>query len=213
MQETRRQILEILRERGQATVDDIVAELHKRRGAITPVTVRHHLVRLQEEDLITTPELRRRTTPGRPQHMYALTEKASAAFPNNYQNLASKLIEQMKQTMPATEINVILEGVATGFAAEADIPDVPWPERLDIVADYLTQTGYKATWEQREDGYFLHTTNCPYHYLNTHQDYAMCEMDMRLIARLLGVIPRRVAHMADGDQTCSYFVPHPELAG
>ena len=81
MQETRQHILEILREIGQATVDDVVRALCERRGEITAVTVRHHLTRLQEDGLITAPELRHRNTPGRPQHVYKLTEKAQQHFP------------------------------------------------------------------------------------------------------------------------------------
>ena len=84
MQETRRQILDILKAAGEATVDEIVEALHERRGKdITAVTVRHHLIRLQEDQLIAAPQLRHRNTPGRPQHIYALTEKATAQFPNN----------------------------------------------------------------------------------------------------------------------------------
>ena len=58
----------------------IVEELQKRRGNITAVTVRHHLTRLQEEQLITAPQLRHRSAPGRPQHVYMITEEAKEYF-------------------------------------------------------------------------------------------------------------------------------------
>lgn len=207
MQETRRLILDILRERTQATVDDIVFELRKRRGDITAVTVRHHLTRLQEAELITAPELRRRNTPGRPQHMYALTEKAQEFFPNNYQVLASSLLDQIQRHLPPDSVNVILEGVAKTMAASAEIPFVPMTERLGHVIDYLSQHGYNASWEACQEGYILHTSNCPYHHLKAGHDTPMCDMDMRLIAQLLGVVPRRIMHMANGDATCSYLIP------
>src|SRR5690606_37006112 len=111
MQETRRLILEILRERGHATVDDIAGELQKRRGQITTVTVRHHLTRRQVADLITPPELRRRTTPDRPQHMYSLTEKAHPVFPSTYPRLAASLMNELSRRLPPVGVNVILEGV------------------------------------------------------------------------------------------------------
>jgi predicted ArsR family transcriptional regulator len=207
MQETRRHILDILRARGHATVDDIVAELQQRRGAITAVTVRHHLTRLQEDDLITSPELRRRATPGRPQHMYALTEKAKQQFPNNYQRLAECLLDQIQRQLPPEGVNVILEGVATNMASEAAIADVPLSERMDLVVDYLNDHGYEANWEARPDGFLLHTTNCPYHHMNETVNSPLCDMDMRLISALLGVVPRRVARLAEGDSACSYMVP------
>lgn len=207
MQETRRLILDILREQGQATVDDIVEELQRRRGQITAVTVRHHLTRLQEEALITTPELRRRTTPGRPQHMYSLTEKAQQTFPNNYQRLAAGLIDELTRRLPPEGVNVILEGVATNMAGDADIPDLPLRERLEMVVQYLNEHGYMASWREVDDGYLLSTCNCPYHNLNTANNDLLCDLDMRLIASLLGVVPRRVSRVSAGDPSCSYKIP------
>lgn len=208
MQETRRLILDILRERAQATVDDIVVELRKRRGDITAVTVRHHLTRLQEDELITAPEMRRRNAPGRPQHMYALTEKAQGYFPNNYQLLATSLFEQMQRHLPPDGVNVIFEGVATAMAANADIPAVPLDERLDHVVSYLTEHGYCASWEACEDGYILSTSNCPYHKIASSNGQTICDLDMRLVSELLGVVPRRISHRVNGDTVCAYLIPH-----
>jgi len=207
MQRTRRHILNILRERGEATVDEIVAELQKVRGKeITAVTVRHHLTKLHEDELITSPQLRHRTTPGRPQHIYALTDRALAQFPTNYQQLAASLIQGMRQHLPPEGVNVIMQDVAAQFAHEADIPDLPLGERLDKVVEYLDQHGYDAHWESCDGGYILHTTNCPYHKI-AMSDQTLCDMDMRLISTLLGVVPRRLTHIANGDSTCAYMVP------
>lgn len=207
MQETRRYILEILRRRGQATVDDIVNDLRLQRGDdITSVTVRHHLNILQEESLITSPELKRRNTPGRPQHIYTLTDQARSYFPNNYQHLAQGLLQELQNRLPPEGVNVILEGVAQQMAGEAAIPEIPMPDKLNLVVDYLSEHGYEAKWERSSEGYVLHTCNCPYHAIATHTT-ALCDMDMRLVASLLGVVPRRLTHMNAGDETCSYLVP------
>jgi predicted ArsR family transcriptional regulator len=206
MQETRRFILEILRRRRQATVDDIVAELQKQRGSITAVTVRHHLKLLQEEDLITSPELRRRSSPGRPQYIYTLTDKAREHFPNNYQRLAEGMLEELQKHLPPEGVNVILEGVANQMAAEAYVPEGNLSDRLNVAVDYLTDRGYEARWEPCTDGYVLFTSNCPYHHIS-ERNVALCEMDMRLISSLLSVVPRRITRVVDGDETCSYLIP------
>ncbi len=211
MQETRRFILEILRQRRQATVDEIVEELHKRRGTITAVTVRHHLKLLQEEELITSPELRRRTSPGRPQYIYMLTDKAREQFPNNYQQLAEGLLEQMQKHLPPAGVNVILEGVADHMAGEACIPEGDITERLDAAVNYLTERGYDAYWDQGVDGYVLYTSNCPYHQMSEHNT-TLCEMDLRLVSSLLSVVPRRITHVIAGDETCSYLIPMQKAA-
>lgn len=206
MQETRQYILDILKERGEATVDDIVDELRRRRGAITAVTVRHHLARLHEDNLITTPQLRHRNAPGRPQHVYALTDAANEFFPNNYKPLASHLVEQIAAQLPPKQVNVILDGVADRMAADANIGDLPLPQRLDLVVDYLNQHGYSARWERHPEGFLLQTTNCPYHHI-AEQNHALCQMDMRLVAGLVGVLPRLFSRMSQGDLACAYIIP------
>lgn len=92
------------------------------------------------------------------------------------------------------------------MAQEAHIPDVPLQQRLDMVVDYLNEQGYSAYWETTADGFTLCTTNCPYHKI-AENDHTLCEMDMRLVAALLGVVPRRVGHIMEGDLGCAYLIP------
>ncbi len=210
MQQTRQHILEILKEQNEATVDEIVDALSARIGEITAVTVRHHLEILRGDGLVSAPAVRRRTTPGRPQYIYALTDKALELFPNNYRTLAEELLLQIKRTLPPREVNVILEGVADVLASGLQVNDVPMPVRLNQVIDYLTQQGYNARWESTEQGYVLHMHNCPYHHLSgSHSE--LCEMDFHMLSSLLGgVVPRRLSRMAGGDESCAYLVPAPQ---
>lgn len=209
MQETRRYILDILKEQGEATVEDLVTELCNRRGeTITSVTVRHHLNELLKENLIFCPQLLHRTSPGRPRHVYALSNEAKAYFPNNYQPLAAHLLGQIADRLPPKQVNVIFQGVADQMASEAGIPDLPMPERLNHVVAYLNQHGYNATWEQEEQGYVLRTINCPYHQI-AETSHTLCEMDIRLVASLLGVVPRLLGRMSEGDTSCAYRIPIP----
>lgn len=211
MQVTRQQILEILKTRTEATVDEVVEDLRQRRGDdITPVTVRHHLTRLQESGLVDTARMQHRDTPGRPRHVYRLTERGVAYFPGNYQKLAAGLLAQIEKHLSQQGVNVILEGVAQQMAQEAGIIDGSLPERLNAVIAYLTENGYEAHWETAEQGYILHTVNCPYHQIAQEND-ALCYMDMRLISGMLGVIPRLLKRIAAGDNTCSYFIPCPVM--
>lgn len=209
MQATRQQILEILRIHTEATVDEVVEELRQRRGDdITPVTVRHHLTRLQESGLVDAARMQHRDTPGRPRHVYRLTERGIAYFPGNYQKLAAGLLDQIEKHLSQQGVNVILEGVAQQMAHEAGISANSMTERLDSVIVYLNDNGYEARWEAAEQGYILHTVNCPYHHIS-HENDALCYMDMRLISALLGVIPRLMSRIAAGDSSCSYFIPRP----
>lgn len=212
MQQTRQYILEILRERGEATVDELVKGLHTRiRHKITGVTVRHHLDVLRSEELVSEPKIRRSGAPGRPQYVYTLTEKGRTQFPNNYHHLMQHLFQQLRARLDASQVNVILEGVADQMVAEAGLADealcdIPMTARLDYVVNYLNAHGYQASWESAPEGYILRTHNCPYHHLAAERN-ELCTMDMRLISGLLGSVPRVLGRISQSDDSCAYLIP------
>ena len=76
MQSTRQEILEILKEDKQATVEDLAERLQ-----LTPMTIRHHLNVLQAQNLVTTATVRRSQKVGRPRLVYTLTAAADDLFP------------------------------------------------------------------------------------------------------------------------------------
>lgn len=207
LQKTRRHIVEILKERGECTVEDIVDELTARlRRKITTVTIRHHLDKLQGEGLIEPPHIRRRDTPGRPQYIYVLSKRGRDYFPNNYVGLAEGLLSELKRQLPRQQVNVILENVADSMADSANIPDVPMDEKLNHVIEYMNDKGYTASWEQKDNGYVLTTSNCPFEQIaGSHVE--LCDLDFRLVASLLGVVPRLMGRVSQGDECCQYFVP------
>ena len=213
IQETRRHILEILKQHGDLTVDEIVNILHQRaEKKVTAATVRHHLDVLKENGMVDNPHVRRRDTPGRPQYVFSLTEKGSDFFPSNYAGLASGLLNQIKANLPSGQINVILEATAREMASKAEIPrGLPIEERLDIVIQHLNRQGYDAQWKQapERDGYILETSNCPYaKVVASHDD--VCGVDMYMVATLIGIVPRRLSRIAEGDHACAYYIPRQE---
>lgn len=209
MQKTRQKIIEYLREHQSATVDELSDMLDN----LTAVTVRHHLDVLQEEGLVDSPRVQHRSTPGRPKYVYQLTDKAHQLFPRNLTALTNSMLDELKQTLPDEQVNVIFEGVADRMASSlaASPKGESFERRLDRVVDHLSDHGYEATWEKSDGGYLLHTTNCPYHGVADEND-GLCGIDMRYISKLLGRVPRRTLHMQEGDATCSYLVAAAEVA-
>jgi predicted ArsR family transcriptional regulator len=206
MQQTRQLILDTLHDRGDCTVDELVKELTERIDHdITAVTVRHHLDILRSEDLVTPPTIRRRSSPGRPQHVFALTEKALEQFPNNYQHLAANLLDQIKATLPPAQVNVILEQLADSMVADAGALSPSMESRLNQVVAYLTQQGYEATWEPCAEGFLLRTHNCPYRAIAGDHD-ELCGLDSRLVAGLTGIVPRRLARLSEAGESCDYLL-------
>lgn len=205
MQQTRRHILEILRDRKEATIDEIVAELSKRIGKITAVTVRHHLEILRGDGLVAAPAVRRRSAPGRPQYVYTLTERAADQFPNNYQGLASGLLSQMKAQLPPDQLVQILEGMANTLSGEAMVPDAPLEVRLDHTVAFLNNQGYTANWSRNGDGHLLSVTNCPYEQVS-YCNPELCKMDERLIQNLVGGTAQRLSWQVKDDESCTFLV-------
>lgn len=202
MQKTRQKILEFLKLHGEATVEDLSEYLDD----LTPVTVRHHLDVMRSEGVVEAPEIRHRTSPGRPKYIYRLADDAQSLFPTNLTTLTGHILDEIRDRLDESQINVIFEGVANRMAR--DIERAPEGEsieaRLDRVVLHLSEHGYMANWEQRADGYVLHTRNCPYCLAPDHPE--MCTLDVRYISNLLGTVPRRLSHLLEGDNSCSYLI-------
>ncbi len=208
MQDKRRQILDILKERGSATIRELSGRLK-----VTGVTVRHHLDALRERDLVSKPEVRRRDSPGRPQFEYRLTPKASEHFPKGFVSLSRHLLQEMKAQTDSSKVDAILSGVAR--RAIVDSPkrraDGSFAEHVNSIVDYLNGKGYLASWEMHPQGIMLHTNNCPYEGV-AENNPEICQMDQNMITSLLGISPQFICHIATGDDSCSYLITTEEIS-
>jgi predicted ArsR family transcriptional regulator len=198
----RQQIVEILKRKGSATVDELSESL-----GISSVTVRHHLDVLQSEGLIAEPVIEHRATAGRPLHKYTLTDTANKIFPKNYDGLASQLLDEIKSRHDAREVNVMFEDMGRRLAAEMPSPVAgeTTKQRLNRIAGFLNQKGYLAHWKKSDEGITLHTCNCPYDGLvDKHPE--LCAMDASLIASLTETIPHCACRLVDQKKSCDYLL-------
>ena len=192
MQDTRQQILEILKRDQEVTVQDLSQQLE-----LTSVTVRHHLEILRAEGYITEPEVQRSNRPGRPCYIYQLTSTAADLFPNNYSGLTNALLDTLKDRLPPQEYADILEDTAHRMAERAgQLPTEP-KERVAYITDFLNCQGFVARWEEEDDGrFFITISNCPYHYVaQNHTE--VCHIDEVILQTLAGgdLTPKkRAAH-------------------
>lgn len=202
MQTTRKAILEILRRRGQATVEDLAEDLD-----LTPMTIRHHLNVLKAQNTVSTTRLRHSRSVGRPRQVYTLTEEGNNLFPSNYHELAEQLLDEMKESLTAEQLRDIFRRIGEKLAAEA--PDLSWlplEDRVSRTVDFLCEKGYLSNWEKTDDGYVLHQYNCPYRHV-AHEHSEVCALDNALISQLLAVNVERVAGRAADGKHCTYLVP------
>ncbi len=203
MQTIRKRILEILKERGEASVAELAEEL-----GIAPVSVRHHLDILQGQGVITVPRVRRRGTVGRPQQVYTLTQAAIDYFPNNFRSLTGEMLDEVKEAVSPAQLQKMFYRIALRMAEEMPPPrkDQSIEERLTQAVRFLKERGYLPRWERDEDGnYLIHVFNCPYAGMpERHPE--LCQMDAALTQFLVGGKPHRLSRLADGDQRCTYRI-------
>jgi predicted ArsR family transcriptional regulator len=205
MQLTRQQIIEFLKEKGQATVEELAAAVH-----LTPMAVRHHLNVLQAENLITASAMRRASGPGRPSQVYQLTAAADDLFPVDYYALTDYLLVELNQQLGQQGVTKIFSNIAHRLASEAPPPkpNQNFEERLDEVMIFLSGKGFVVDWEARSDSYLIHAYSCPYRQIARHHA-EVCLLDRQIISSMLNTTPTRIACLANNDGHCTYRLSKP----
>ena len=203
MQPTRQKIVELLKERGRATVEELADAV-----GLTQMAVRHHLNVLQAENLVAASSVRRKSHPGRPQQLYALTEAANELFPEEYYHLADYLLDEVKASLGKAGLDELLRRIASRMAAEAPPmrPGQRLEEHLDRAVQFLGQKGFTARWEVAGDKtIFIRMLTCPYRQV-AREHNEVCHLDMQIIKEMLNVDPVRLTCMANGDEYCTYRI-------
>ncbi len=206
MQPTRQKIVELLKERGRATVEELADEV-----GLTQMAVRHHLNVLQGENLVTISSVRRKTQPGRPQQLYALTEAANELFPEEYYHLADYLLDEVKASLGKSGLDELLRRIAGRIAAEAPPirPDQRLEEHLERVVQLLGHKGFTARWEVvGHKTIFIRVLTCPYRQV-AREHSEVCHLDMQIIKEMLNADPVQLSCMANGDEYCAYRISQP----
>ncbi|HSR31440.1 MAG TPA: DeoR family transcriptional regulator, partial [Anaerolineae bacterium] len=189
MQSTRQEILEIIKQERQATVEDLAERLE-----LTPMTIRHHLNVLQAQNLVVASKVRRSKKVGRPRLVYTLTDAADELFPQSYGELARYLVSEVKETVGEDEAEAILRRVADRVArsAPAPIAGQTFEDRLTQVVDFMEEQGFISRWEETDQGYVITNLSCPYRLVTREHD-EVCIMDTELLTQLLNVTPQRLS--------------------
>jgi DeoR family transcriptional regulator, suf operon transcriptional repressor len=200
MKSTRERILQSLLRHPSSTINDLAEAV-----GINPISVRHHLTNLQVEGLVSAEEERHGV--GRPRLIYTLTEDGMEHFPTRYLRLTSRLLSQMKETLPQPMISKLFSEMATSLAEEysEQLKGMSMEERLETVKELLAQEGFVVEWEKSGQEYHIHEITCPY--LQVGQNHPeVCTVDQTILSNMLAVPAEKVRCILSGDAHCTYVV-------
>ena len=202
MQVTRQRIIDLLRQKGQATVEELAEVVE-----LTQMAVRHHLNVLQAEDLIAVSHTKRQHKPGRPVQIYSLTEKARKLYPQEYFQLTDLLVDEIASRIGRPGVVDVFDSIANRLVEDA--PDIsqelPTEEKLEQVVSFLKEKGFVVEWEKRNGQFIIHHLDCPYRqFARRHQE--ICRLDQRVISNMLNMTPTRISCIAHNDEKCTYML-------
>jgi DeoR family suf operon transcriptional repressor len=200
MKSTRDRILQTLLRQPRTTINELAVAV-----GINPISVRHHLTNLQMEGQVGADEERHGV--GRPRLVYFLTEAGMERFPTRYLRLTTRLLAQMKESMPAPVVSKLFAEMADGLADEyaSQMQGLNMEARLDLAKSLLTEEGFDIEWEKIGGQYRIHEITCPY--LQIGQNHPeICTVDQTLISKMLAVPAEKVQCVLQGDAHCTYVV-------
>src|SRR5690606_12226576 len=129
MGSTRNAVLKYLLNHQRSTINELA-----RAVKISPISVRHHIARLETEGMVASAEERHGV--GRPRRVYYLTEAGMEHFPGRTIRFTNRLLDELKETLPAEQFARLLDGMgdsaAADLAAAGDLPSMTLDERLKL---------------------------------------------------------------------------------
>jgi DeoR family suf operon transcriptional repressor len=205
MKSTRDKILQTLLQNPRSTIITLAEAV-----GINPISVRHHLTNLQMEGLVEGVEERHGV--GRPRLVYVLTDEGMERFPTRYMQLTSRLLSQMKDSMPGPIIANLFNQMAEDLASKysSDMQHLSMEERLNLVKEILAHEGFNVQWEKKDGQYEIHEISCPYYQIGiAHPE--VCTVDQTLISKMLALPANKVQCILSGATQCTYVIRPVEL--
>lgn len=199
---TRNRVLRSLLLNQKRTVNELAEAVD-----INPISVRHHVTKLEAEGLILSEEERHGV--GRPRLVFSLTQAGMEQFPQRYLQLTLRLLEQLKSSLPEKVLGNIFKEVAEGIAEDLtqdiNLEDLDLKERLELLQEVLTAEGFMVDLQEEEGNFYIVEASCPYHHVG--EDYPeICVVDQELIAHFVSTTPKRIECILEGDKQCKYLI-------
>ena len=207
MKSTRERILQALLSHPRSTILELAEEV-----GINAISVRHHISNLLIQGLIKAEEERHGI--GRPRQVYMLSETGSEMFPTNYLKLTTRILDQMKNTLPAPVVDKLFTEIALEMSANYKqlAANLSLEEKLNLIQTLLSREGFTIGWEKSGDEYRITEVSCPYlHVGQNHPE--VCKLDQTVISAILGAPVEKENCLLLGNDHCTYIVKNTAVTG
>jgi predicted ArsR family transcriptional regulator len=207
MSDIRNLVLETLLKRQRCSINEL-AEVAK----INPISMRHHIAKLESEGLVTTEVVRQGV--GRPHHVYFLTNAGMERFPQRYLTLSIRLLEQLKETLPKKTVKKLFKEIASGMVddhtAQIDLAEIDLDDRIELITQLLQTEGFSIEISPLQEGVQIKETSCPYKHVGQEHP-EICLVDETIIEKVLATDIEKTHCVLSGDPFCAYIAKMPHL--
>jgi predicted ArsR family transcriptional regulator len=187
-------LLDLLKIHGPANAPDLA----KLRG-VSLTAVRQQLAVLEREKLLRVRVEKRPV--GRPTHLYALSDKAEALFPQGYGPFALGLLRQIRDVDGDKKIDQLFARRTKALIAtyKKRLAGMTAAEKWRELARIRAEEGYMAD----SQGAGLREHHCPIAAV-AKEFPQVCRMEKKLFEAVLGKPLDRSDHLASGGRACVY---------
>ncbi|MBO0732507.1 MAG: ArsR family transcriptional regulator [Acidimicrobiaceae bacterium] len=201
LSESRQAVIRVLKELGEATVDELSDGL-----GVTLAAVRQQLAPLENTGLVAHRDERHGR--GRPRRWYCLTPSAETLFPKRYGQLTNQLLGFVEESDPALVDAVFRRRQEQRTErALARLDGRGFDDRVRELTAILDDDGYLADCQRLGRGHWrVVEHNCAI--LDVAQRYGLaCQTELSFLREVLpDAEVERVAHRLAGGHICAYDI-------
>lgn len=154
---TKDKILYILKKDGEIAMKELADHF-----SISDIAIRKHVQALIWDGFIKKRKVRQDI--GRPYHVYSLTKKGHGTFPNQYEELPVRILQDLEALEGEQVVNKLIEFRKDREKNElmAHLPEDDFDARMEEMIKLQQEKGYMIDYEKLENGdYHIKIFNCP----------------------------------------------------
>ncbi len=197
--DTRSQILGAIASSGAGCTVEALADTI----GISRSGVRQQLTLLERDGLVARKALR--SSGGRPELQFSLTEAGRESFPRQYSWFSDLLIQTLAQQVGPEKLGAQLAEMGVAVGKTLTTPAASLEDRLATVVARMKDLGYDARAAEAAPGEprAIEASNCVFHKL-AERHPQVCRFDIAMLEESLGTGIDHEACMVRGDAVCRF---------